>query len=383
MKRACLFLGALVISSAGFVLIVRADELSKRRTQLDDIKAELESKRTAYDSLGVKEKDESGRLRDLEQQVNLSNQLLLKIQRQSNDLRNVISSQKIELQTTQAMRDERAKLLKNRLVYIYKMGNRPAWLELLSSGDPTSVLAGYRNLKSVVKYDRHLLTSYRDLGVSLENGLKRYQANVSDLEVLQTDQIKELDNRQKTLKNRKKLVDKLKKDRGEIQRSITSLEDDAKDIAGILEELERQAQPDISGSGLPGLASNKGNLIWPARGKILRGFGVLRDKRGIELSNPGIDIEAKLGSDVLAAASGVIIYIDWLRGYGQFIIIDHGLGYYTLYANLSDVLVESGDHVKAGELIALVGDSGSLEGPKLHFEVRYKKDQLNPMEWLR
>jgi septal ring factor EnvC (AmiA/AmiB activator) len=383
MKRGFLLLGAVVISAAGLALIVRADELSKRRTQLDDIKAELESKRTAYDSLGVKEKDESGRLRDLEQQVNLSNQLLLKIQRQSNNLRQVISSQKVELQTTQATRDDRAKLLKNRLVYIYKMGNKPAWLELLSSGDPTSVLAGYRNLKSVVEYDQHLLTSYHDLGVSLENGLKRYQANVSDLEVLQTDQIKELDNRQKTLKNRKKLVDKLKKDRGEIQRSITSLEDDAKDIAGILEELERQAQPDISGATLPGLASNKGNLIWPARGKILRGFGVLRDKRGIELSNPGIDIEAKSGSDVVAAASGVVIYIDWLRGYGQFIIVDHGLGYYTLYANLSDVLVESGDHVKAGELIALVGDSGSLEGPKLHFEVRYKKDQLNPMEWLR
>jgi septal ring factor EnvC (AmiA/AmiB activator) len=78
-----------------------------------------------------------------------------------------------------------------------------------------------------------------------------------------------------------------------------------------------------------------------------------------------------------------VAHIDWLRGYGQFIIVDHGRGYYTLYANLSDVLVETGEKVGGGELIGLVGDSGSLEGAKLHFEVRRERDQLNPAEWLR
>ncbi len=372
-----------IIAVLSIAIGIKADEVSDRRIQLEDIKAELSSKRALYDSLGIKEKDESKRLRDLEQQVNLSGQLLLKINRQTDQLAAIISTQKVELQTTQAMRDERARLLKQRLVYIYKMGDRPAWLEILSSGDPTSVLTGYRNMKSLVEYDNHLISSYHDLSVSLENGLKRYQANIADLRDLQADQKIELANREKTLQNRRKLVNKLKKDRGEVERSITSLEDDAKDIAGIIEVLERQNLIDTTRTGLVGLAASKGDLVWPARGKIIRGFGTLKDKRGIELTNPGIDIEAKSGADVLSAASGVVIYINWLRGYGQFIILDHGLGYYTLYANLSDVLVESGDHVKAGELIALVGDSGSLEGPKLHFEVRYKKDQLNPMEWLR
>ena len=176
---------------------------------------------------------------------------------------------------------------------------------------------------------------------------------------------------------------KLKKDRSQVHRSIANLEEDAKDIAGILERLEMESSQAVSDSTLPGLAMSKGNLVWPIRGRIIRPFGLTRDKRGIELSNPGIDIEAKSGADVLAAAGGLVIYINWLRGYGQFIIVDHGRGYYTLYANLSDILVDTGDRVKAGELIALTGDSGSLEGPKLHFEVRYRKDQLNPEEWLR
>ena len=75
--------------------------------------------------------------------------------------------------------------------------------------------------------------------------------------------------------------------------------------------------------------------------------------------------------------------MSWLRGYGQFIIIDHGKSFYTLYANLSSALVEVGDGVKAGQIIAEVGDSGTLEGPRLHFELRHKKEQLNPVDWLR
>jgi septal ring factor EnvC (AmiA/AmiB activator) len=376
-------LGAITVLTAGLISNIGADEISDKRSRLEDIKDELESKRALYDSLGVKEKSESERLRDIEQQVNLSDQLLLKITRESDRLKKTILTQKVELQTIHALRDDRARLLKQRLVYIYKMGERLAWLEFLSSGNPTSALAGYRNLKSLVEYDQGLITSYHDLTVSLEDGLKRFQANVSDLETLQGDQKKELSNRQKTLDSRKKLVNKLKNDKSEVERSITGLENDAKDIAGIIEDLERQALTAGPEPLLPGLSNNKGNLIWPSRGKIIRGFGPIRDKRGIELTNPGIDIEAKLGADVLAAATGVVMYVNWLRGYGQFLIVDHGAGYYTLYANLSDVLVESGDHVTAGELIALVGDSGSLEGPKLHFEVRYKKDQLNPLEWLR
>ncbi len=362
---------------------VQGDEVDDKREQLESIRNELQSKRALYDSLGTKEKSEAARLRDLEQQASLSGQLLLKIKRESDRLKTDISSQKVQLQITEAQREKRSTMLKRRLVYIYKTGNNPLWLELITSGDPSSALASWRNMKSLVEYDKNLLASYQELSQSIEKNLRRYQANVANLGSLQVEQEKELVNREKLLIGRKKLITKLKKDRSQVQRSIAGLEEDAKEIAGILERLELESSQAPSDSTLPGLAMSKGNLVWPVRGRIIRPFGLARDKRGIELSNPGVDIEAKSGADVLAAAGGLVMYINWLRGYGQFIIVDHGRGYYTLYANLSDILVDTGDRVKAGELIALAGDSGSLEGPKLHFEVRYKKDQLNPEEWLR
>jgi murein DD-endopeptidase MepM/ murein hydrolase activator NlpD len=103
----------------------------------------------------------------------------------------------------------------------------------------------------------------------------------------------------------------------------------------------------------------------------------------LEITNPGIDIKASYGTRVKAAAVGKVIYVSWLRGYGQFIIIDHGKSFYTLYANLSSASVEVDDNVTAGQAIAEVGDSGTLEGPRLHFELRHKKESLNPLDWLR
>jgi septal ring factor EnvC (AmiA/AmiB activator) len=360
-----------------------ADEISERQSQLDHIKAELESKRAQSDSLGQKEKSEANRLRDLEEQASLSGQLLLKIEKESSALGTSIKSQKVQLSITQIQMEKRKIILSQRFRYIYKMGNSADWMEIISSGNPTQALVAYKNMGALAQYDRRLLESYRSMSQSLKTGLIKYENDAVLLSRLQIDQEDELSKREKTLKTRKKLVERLKNDKGEVERSIAQLEEDGKQISGIIEDLEAKSGEGTFDSGLLGLDDSKGNLIWPVHGKILRAFGLSTDKRGIKLSNSGIDIQSQLGTDVMAAAQGKVIYISWLRGYGQFVIVDHGKGYYTLYANLSEIMVETGNSVKAGETIGLVGDSGSLEGAKLHFELRHKKDQLDPAEWLR
>jgi septal ring factor EnvC (AmiA/AmiB activator) len=381
MKSRGVFLFCLAILS--FAVFCLADELDERRRQLDSIREELESKRAQHDSLGHRERTEAERLQELEQQVALSSQLLLRLGKETSRVQENVKEQRLKLEITSLLRNQRQEILERRLVHVYKAGRLPGWLELISSESPTATLVALRNMKVLVEYDQRLLESFGQLTHELKTGLNRYQKDVAELTMLRTEQKGELDRRQKTMSSRKKLVSKLKKDRKEIEKSITKLEDDAKDIAGILENLEREREQAPVDTIFPGLANRQGDLVWPVRGKIMRGFGNIKDKRGIVLSNPGIDIQAKLGADVYSAASGIVAYVSWLRGYGQFVIVNHGRGYYTLYANLSDVLVEPGERVSAGELIALVGDSGSLEGPKLHFEVRHKKDQLDPMEWLR
>jgi septal ring factor EnvC (AmiA/AmiB activator) len=99
--------------------------------------------------------------------------------------------------------------------------------------------------------------------------------------------------------------------------------------------------------------------------------------------NRGIEIAAAQGKDIVAVAEGAVIYADWFKGYGRLIIVDHGSGYFTLYAHASDILVKAGEAVRGGHVIGKVGDSGSLEGPQLYFELRHKGKPQDPLAWLQ
>jgi murein DD-endopeptidase MepM/ murein hydrolase activator NlpD len=114
------------------------------------------------------------------------------------------------------------------------------------------------------------------------------------------------------------------------------------------------------------------------------GFGRETHPRfGTETLRTGIDIEAPEGTPIRAVAAGGVAYRGWLKGYGNLLVLDHGDGYYTLYAHASQILVDEGDQVKGGELIGRVGETGSVEGPRLHFEVRYQSRAEDPQLWLR
>lgn len=360
-----------------------AGEDSERQDQIKTIKDELQSKRSEYEKLGRQEKDQLARLRDIEEQMALSGQLILKIERKSGTLQGSIVIEQAELETAERALEEKKKALRIRLRHIYKVGHRPGWIGIISSRDPTEALTAFKNMIAVIAYDKHLVESYVDLSKNIRARLEKLRSDKRLLDDLRRDSETELELRNITLDRRKKLLDRLRKDKSAIAKSMEGLEEDAGLIAGIFDDLQADIDPDVEPSQLPGLEESKTDLIWPVHGRIIGSFGAKEDARGLRITNPGIDIKASYGSRVKAAATGKVIYVSWLRGYGQFIIIDHGQSFYTLYANLSSASVDVGDDVIAGQTIAEVGESGTLEGPRLHFELRHKKKQLNPVDWLR
>jgi septal ring factor EnvC (AmiA/AmiB activator) len=140
----------------------------------------------------------------------------------------------------------------------------------------------------------------------------------------------------------------------------------------------------VIGLGAEGLGRERGQLPWPTDGRIVADFGKQTHPRfGTETLRSGIDIEAPEGTSIRAVAPGSVAYRGWLKGYGNLVVLDHGDGYHTLYAHAAQVLVGEGDQVKGGELIGRVGDTGSVEGPRLYFEVRYQGRAEDPQLWLR
>ena len=119
-------------------------------------------------------------------------------------------------------------------------------------------------------------------------------------------------------------------------------------------------------------------------GELIRGFGrsVHPRFKTVTLNN-GFNIAAGTGAPVASVADGTVEFSDHLPGFGQCVILDHGAGYYTLYAHLDRVFVDKGEQIARGQVVAEVGRPSGGEEPQLYFEVRQGRTPLDPGDWLK
>ena len=127
----------------------------------------------------------------------------------------------------------------------------------------------------------------------------------------------------------------------------------------------------------------KGRLNWPIEGQIISRFGAIRNPdSGVLTENVGIDIRAKSGTVVKSVLDGVVSTITYIRGHGKIIIIDHGGGFSTVYAQIDNITVHENDYVQMGNTIASVSIPEDNSFSKLHFEVWGNQKKQNPENWL-
>lgn len=164
---------------------------------------------------------------------------------------------------------------------------------------------------------------------------------------------------------------------------LTYLYEQEKTLNSLLNSLKNPPKDKITNT-IPtstSFAKQVGSLSWPIKGKILARYGSSR-KVG-KLTWQGIMIGAPAGNNIVASASGQVVFADWLRGFGLLVIIDHGDQYMTLYGNNETLLKQVGDKVKTGDIIAQSGDKGVRQHAGLYFEIRHKGSPTNPLKWLR
>ncbi len=171
----------------------------------------------------------------------------------------------------------------------------------------------------------------------------------------------------------------LRQDQAREHALLAELETASKLLQQTLAKL--RAQQASFGNGQ--FAARKGELLRPVSGLVRRPFGRLVDPQyQTEIFHKGLEIKARRGDPVRAVAPGRVRLAGWFQGYGKLVIVDHGDGYFTVSGHLADVYVQVGDSVGEGDALGTVGDTGSLEGPGLYFEVRRGSGPLNPAEWL-
>jgi septal ring factor EnvC (AmiA/AmiB activator) len=298
-----------------------------------------------------------------------------------------------EVQSLEKQRAGQEQALARRLRAVYKVHAQGGALPLLLSGDdPVARAVAVRHLTHLAALDARLIQEYRGTTDRLEDRRRREETRQRELADLKSDAQREQAEVDRDAAKRRTLLVRVRDERAYHERMVGELTEAARRLEAFITDLQAKQRrlarvpPPKGGIAPPGVGFGhlRGRLPWPTEGRIIAGFGAqVHPRFGTRTFRNGVDIEANGGHEVAAVYAGHVIYTGWFKGYGNLIILDHDNEYYTLYAHMADIGVKEGDDVRQGQRIGTVGDTGSLEGPRLYFEVRYQGKPQDPEQWLR
>ncbi|MFN2420810.1 MAG: murein hydrolase activator EnvC [Gemmatimonadota bacterium] len=391
---------ALVLSVAAPCALHAQDpetELQQQRQRLQELQREISRKRSEAARLGRTESSVLNELADVERELGATRRLIETLETEIETRAMQIDDLTRELALAQDELAIKRQILARRLRSIYKLG-RYGGFEILLMGDSfAQILGRYKILRLVAGQDQRLVRRI----ATLERETRRHRAELeaarTNLTVAHEERVAQAEALTANERDRERVLRRVKNQRAEQLRAADALEEETERLQQLLATLERRrterealARREAAEEGrapetvASTLSGEYGSLDWPVDGDIIARFGRARHPvYNTEIVNNGIDIRAARGTRVRAVEAGKVVYVDWYGGYGLTIIVDHDGGYYSLYAHLDRAQVSINQQVARGGVVGTVGESGSLEGPKLHFEIRQGVRAIDPVGWLR
>ena len=366
-----------------FIPMLRAAQVEQ---ELEGIKKKIERERRGITKVKKKEGSVLQSLEKVERELDKKNQELKRINSRLEAILAELQKKEEEAEKINSSLKERRELLKKRARALYRWQRGGSPFILLNGGSSVAeLMQRKRYLGLMLAYDRELVDT-----------LLRESARSEELKKELTQKREELDGQRRALvqvkesirlerEKKRELLASLRREKEAHVRALKELEQAAQRLQKMMDEISRksaaQAREAPSGRGFEMM---RGRLDYPVWGEVMAAFGKTRHPEfSAELFRKGVDFDAPLGEEIRAVAPGKVIYADRFSGYGKMIVVDHGQRYYTIYAHLSELLKKTGDTVQRGEPIALVGDSDSLRGARLYFEIRKDGKPLDPLPWFR
>jgi septal ring factor EnvC (AmiA/AmiB activator) len=354
---------------------------------LDGIKKKIELEKRVLSQVKKKESSVVESLSQVEIELERKNKQL---KQSTSKLDFVVSEMHKKQAETVRLREsleQRKTYLARRADALYRW-QRGASPFMILNGDLSlsSLLKRRYYLQSTVAFDREMVQSLNEQATRQETLTEELARKRQDVDAQRRELTEVKEAVQKEAQKKRELLASLRGEKESRQRALKDLEQAALRLQKMIEELSRRSAGKSSkeapaGSGLE---SMRGKLEWPVKGQLIGGFGKTKHHEfSTDVFRKGLEIEAPVGEEIRAVEKGKIVFADRFSGYGKMLIIDHGDRYYTVYAHLSDFLKKSGDAVKRGEAVALVGDSESLVGSKLYFEMRKDGRSIDPTPWFQ
>jgi septal ring factor EnvC (AmiA/AmiB activator) len=371
------------------------------KDELKGVKREIKAKRQLITKSRKVEAVVSTELQEIDRSLK---QKIADLGSLDRDLKNVESNLDLTGRTIQQVSEEsnrKKREIEHRLVSLYKAGELGALRMFFSAESFPQMAENIRYMSSILENDKKLFAEYNDkieelrrLRVSLEQDMARKE-RIKDGISLKKREIE-------GEKNKKfAYLVKVRQDRKGYETSLKELQANASRLQSMIERLEALSRRKLSSrhgkegnrlKPLPelppvpdrGFASQRGRMALPVRGDIIETYGKHKHPEFNSYTfSKGLSIAAGAGTEIKAIYDGSVIFADYFKGYGNMVIVDHGGGYFSLYAHASKIMKKVGAEVARNETLATVGDVDSAKGPMLYFEIRYQGKPVDPAGWVR
>ncbi len=387
--HACCLATLLVVASTSYTVTAQTEqkeELKELRSRIEALQKELEksesSKSQAADAL-----------RDSERAISKANRRLFELTNERKRINAKIKQlQQQSSELEQRIADERQSLSK--LIHRQYLAGQPESLRLLLNRQDANEIARQLHYFGYVSKARaELIGTLRSSLDELNDVTEQVRDQSQRLARLEKEEAKQKKSLEKQKRARQKVLSKTSDDIARQRNEITKLKEDEQRLTTLIKKLAEEAErrrkaARLKNQALPDASLNnaafrklKGQLRLPVIGELTNRYG--RPRKDTGLSWKGLFIAAKEGDEVKAIAPGQVVYADWLRGFGNLLILDHGSGYMSLYGNNEALYRRVGDRLSAGDTIASVGNSRGSANSGLYFELRHNGKPFDPLPWVR
>ncbi len=362
---------------ATLLFLLSASTAEDKRAELERTRRQLAQTREEIQTLTKKEKGVLERVELATTKIGLTRKLIGELKAAQVEKGSQIDQLKVSIAEIEKRTDRLAADLNLRLVTIYKYGRFLELELILSAQSLPDVYKRIFYLRSVAKVDKERFDQYRALQAELERNQQELENSYQALSRLRNERESEEDSLRSAQKQEQSSLQRVRTQKKEKQELAEELRQAAQRLERLIKTFETKREKRRTPPGEHFVEKGRGKLSWPYHGSIVSDFGTqLHPKYGTKTRNNGIDIRCPAGTAVKAVAPGRVVYADRFMGYGNTILVDHGDGYYSVYSQLDEVLVGTGEKVVAGQEI---GRGGGI----LHFEFRRNAQPVNPLDWLK
>jgi septal ring factor EnvC (AmiA/AmiB activator) len=368
-------------------------ELKAQSNAIQSLRNEIEATKKRIQSESRKEKSSVRRVSNLSEEVSLLQRLLKEIQKEEKLLIADISRTGKQIAQSEVELDTIRVRYARRLVKMYKKGQLSNLEKIFSSTSWRQAVYRTKYLKIISDLDQKTHNTIRSLLIEIGRQKLNLESALRKKRRLKRDREKTLSQVRDKKRREQRELTKIRRSQKDLKTYLTEKQAGVKQLEAIItkiredidrverEERIRRQQRALKAKEFPKL---KGQLAWPAEGRVITKFGrQWNPKLKTTTENPGIDIKGKPGSEVRVVLGGIVTTITFIRGFGTTIIVDHGNGFYTVYSHVTNVEINEDSEVRGGDVIAYMGDSGSINGSQLHFEVWGEGKILDPEKWLQ